>query len=125
MRCTTRTRPTVARAYTHAMPDDAPPACELCQRTGLTLTRHHLIPRKRHRRRSAQQRFDREEMRTRIAMLCRPCHSTVHATLTEKELEESFNTLDALAEHPEIARFVRWVKQQPTDRRVTVKRPRS
>ena len=106
------------------MPDDQAPACELCRRRGLKLTRHHLIPRKRHRRRSARQRFDREEMRTRIAMLCRPCHATVHATLSEKELEESFNTLDALSNHPEIARFVDWVKKQPVDRRVAVKRPR-
>jgi len=101
-----------------------PPACELCQRTGLKLTKHHLIPRKRHRRRSAQVRFDREEMHTRIAMLCRPCHSTVHATLSEIELEQAFNTVKALANHPDIARFVDWVAKQPVDRRVAVKRPK-
>ena len=100
------------------------PACELCQRTGLALTRHHLIPRKRHRRRSAQIRFNRQEMHTRIALLCRPCHSTVHATLSEKELEDVFNTIDALKAHPEIAKFAGWVKKQPTDRRVAVKRPK-
>lgn len=70
-------------------------------------------------------RFDRQEMHTRIAMLCRPCHSTVHATLSEQELEQSFNTLQALASHPDIARFVGWVKKQPTDRKVAVKRPRA
>ena len=101
---------------------NAQPSCELCQRTGLELTRHHLIPRKRHRRRSAQVRFDREEMHTRIAMLCRPCHSTVHATLSEQELEQSFNTIESLAEHPEIAKFVGWVSKQTTDRRVSVKK---
>ena len=107
------------------MPDAAPPpSCELCQRAGLKLTRHHLIPRKRHRRRSCKERFEREERLTRIAMLCRPCHATVHATLTEKELEESFNTLNALAGHPEIARFVAWVRKQPVDRRVAIKKPR-
>ena len=107
------------------MPDPpAQPSCELCQRNGLELTRHHLIPRKRHRRRSAQVRFEREEMRTRIAMLCRPCHSTVHATLSEQELEEAYNTLEALARHPEIAKFAAWVSKQPVDRRVAVKRPR-
>lgn len=99
-------------------------ACELCQRTGLRLTRHHLIPRKRHRRRSCQERFDREEMTTRIAMLCQPCHSTVHATLSEAELEAAYNTLEDLAQHPEIAKFVNWVSRQKSDRRVTVKKPR-
>jgi len=106
------------------MPHDAPPACELCQRTGLKLTRHHLIPRKRHRRRSAQLRFDRADMQTRIAMLCKPCHSTVHATLSEKQLEEAYHTVPALARHPEIARFVGWVRKQPVDRRVAIKRPK-
>jgi len=107
------------------MPDDpGQPACELCRRTGLKLTRHHLIPRKRHRRRSCQERFDREEMTTRIAMLCKPCHSTVHATLSEQELEATYNTLNDLARHPEIAKFVKWVRKQKSDRRVTVKKPR-
>lgn len=105
--------------------DPAQPACELCQRSGLPLTKHHLIPRKRHRRRSALVRFEREEMNSRIAMLCRPCHSTVHAHLTEQQLEAAYNTLDALAQHPEIAKFVSWVGKQPVDRRVAVKRPRT
>lgn len=100
------------------------PTCELCQRPGLPLTKHHLIPRKRHRRRSAQTRFNREEMHTRIAMLCQPCHSTVHAHLSEAELEATYNTIQALSQHPEIAKFVSWAKKQPTDRRIAVKRPR-
>jgi len=107
------------------MPDPNQPACELCRRAGLDLTRHHLIPRKQHRRRSCRERFDREERQTRIAMLCRPCHSTVHATLSEKELEAVFNTIDALAQHPEIMKFVAWVRRQSIDRRVAIKRPRA
>ena len=107
------------------MPDaSAQNACELCLRSGLPLTKHHLIPRKRHRRRSAQVRFEREEMKTRIAMLCRPCHSTVHAHLSEQELEDAYNTVETLAAHPEIAKFAAWVSKQPVDRRVAVKRPR-
>ena len=98
--------------------------CELCRRSGLPLTKHHLIPRKRHRRRSAQLRFDREEMHTRIALLCQPCHSTVHAHLSEQELESAYNTIDALKQHPDIARFIAWAMKQPTDRRIAVKRPR-
>lgn len=100
------------------------PRCELCQRDGLALTKHHLIPRKRHRRRSAKLRFDREEMRTRIAMLCRPCHSTVHATFTEQQLEQHYNTVQALAEHPELAKFIDWVRHQPTDRHIAIKPPK-
>lgn len=104
--------------------EHAQSACELCRRTGLKLTKHHLIPRKRHRRRSAQVRFDREEMTSRIAMLCQPCHSTVHATLSESELEAAYNTIEDLAQHPDIAKFVRWVRKQSPRRRVAVKKPR-
>ncbi|MFK7788643.1 MAG: hypothetical protein AB8C95_03990 [Phycisphaeraceae bacterium] len=100
------------------------PACELCQRTGLKLTKHHLIPRKRHRRRSAQERFDRKELPTRIAMLCQPCHSTVHAHLSEQELEAAYNTLEALAGHPEIAKFAAWASKQSPRRRIAVKPPK-
>lgn len=107
------------------MQDREPHACELCKRTGLELTRHHLIPRKRHRRRSCRQRYDREERQTRVAMLCRPCHSTVHATLDEKALEQAFNTVESLSSHPEIARFVGWVRKQPVDRRVSIRRPKA
>ena len=57
-------------------------------------------------------------------MLCRPCHNTVHATLNEKELEHAYNTVESLARHPEIAKFVGWVRKQATDRRVAVKKPR-
>lgn len=102
----------------------AQPACELCKRSGLKLTKHHLIPRKRHRRRSCQERFDREEMTTRIAMLCQPCHNTVHAHLSEQELEAAYNTLEDLAQHPEIAKFAAWVAKQASDRRIAVKKPR-
>lgn len=100
------------------------PSCHLCGRSGLALTRHHLIPRKRHRQTSVRKKYARQERHNRIALLCRPCHSTVHAHLTEKQLEQSYNTLASLADHPEIARFVRWVKRQRTDRRIAVRRPK-
>lgn len=64
-------------------------------------------------------------MTTRIAMLCEPCHNTVHAHISEHELEAAYNTLEELSQHPEIAKFVNWVAKQPTDRRVAVKKPRA
>ncbi|XAL98831.1 hypothetical protein OT109_14725 [Phycisphaeraceae bacterium D3-23] len=106
-------------------PDTNPPRCALCQRAGLELTRHHLIPRKRHRQPSCKKRFTLEERTGRIAMLCRPCHNTVHATLTEKQLEQHYNTLDDIAAHPDIARFVAWASKQKPGRRIGVHRPRA
>ena len=103
-------------------PLHAPSRCEMCGRAESHLTRHHLIPRKTHRRPRIRRRFDREELHRRIAMLCRACHKTVHATLSERELAESYHTIQALREHPELAKFIAWVRRQPPGRRIAVRR---
>ncbi len=43
------------------------------------------------------------------------CHRTIHATLTNKELERSYATPEALRGHPEIARFIDWVRDKAPD----------
>jgi len=90
-----------------------PDHCELCGRRMAALTRHHLIPRTRHRNRRNKKRFDRAEVKTRILWVCRPCHSHIHHTFTEKELERHYNTGEALRGHPEIQRFARWIADKP------------
>ena len=102
---------------------DEKPRCDLCGRAVRRLEKHHLIPRTRHANKKNKKTFDRLEVRTRLAMLCGPCHKTVHATLTEKQLEAEYNTLEALRDHPDIARFVAWVRRQP-DTHVTVRSSR-
>lgn len=97
--------------------------CELCGRAVERLERHHLIPRARHGSGYNRRTFGRQEVRERLAMFCRPCHKTVHAILDEKQLERQYNTLDVLRAHPEIARFIRWVRKQPPGKRVHVHRP--
>lgn len=97
--------------------------CELCRRAGVPLTRHHLIPRCRHRKPRTRRLYTREEMKSRIAMLCRPCHATVHAHLTEQQLANEYSDVAALLEHPEITRFVAWVRHQPRHRRIPVRTP--
>ena len=119
-------------------PPDAPPdgrpaaessvgetadACELCGRSGLELTRHHLIPRARHNKPRTRRHHDRDTMKSAIAWLCRPCHKTVHHHLSEQELAEVFHTVDALRGHPEIAKFARWVAKQPPGKSIRSRRP--
>jgi 5-methylcytosine-specific restriction endonuclease McrA len=87
--------------------------CELCQRDEVDLTRHHLVPRTRHANKRNQRDFAREDVRTRIAMFCRPCHKMVHALFTEKQLEREFNTLERIAAHPDVGRFVEWIRTKP------------
>ena len=95
--------------------------CELCDRDVNEVTKHHLIPRTRHANKRNKKQFDRKEVRERLAWLCRPCHKQIHALFTEKQLEREFNTLAALKAHPEISKFVEWLKDKPAGLRVTVK----
>ena len=87
--------------------------CELCGRAVRELTRHHLIPRSRHKKKRAKKAFDRREMEGRIALLCRPCHGNVHAVFENRDLEREYNTVDALAQHPGVHRFTRWIQKKP------------
>ena len=89
--------------------------CELCGRTGVPLTRHHLIPRTRHRNRRVRRRFSREDLVTRILWVCRPCHSQIHALIPEKALADHYHSREALLGHPGIRRFVDWIRKRPAD----------
>ncbi|MEO0514060.1 MAG: hypothetical protein AAF086_02045 [Planctomycetota bacterium] len=100
-------------------------SCELCGRSGLELTKHHLIPRARHNKPRTRRLYPDLDLHTHVAHLCRPCHATVHHQLSEQELAEAYPTLDALRRHPGIAKFARWAAKQPADRRVATKRPAS
>lgn len=96
--------------------------CELCGREVASLTKHHLIPRTRHKNKRTRKRFTREETRDRVAWLCVPCHDTAHATLTAKEMEREVNTVEALLAHPEIRSFVRWLRARPGTVHLRVRR---
>ena len=96
-----------------------PARCGLCGRAA-PLTRHHLIPRMRHRARHIRREYDRDELHGRLLWVCRACHDHIHAVLSEKELASDYNTRAALLAHPEIGKFVRWIAGKPP-----VFRPRS
>lgn len=54
-------------------------------------------------------------------MLCGPCHKFLHRTFTNAELATDYPTVEALLSHPEVERFVRWVRTQPATRGVRVR----
>ncbi len=58
-------------------------------------------------------------------MLCHPCHKFIHSVLSEKELAASYNTLDTLLAHPDVAKFVGWVSNKPAGLTVGSARRRS
>lgn len=83
--------------------------CELCGREKV-LTFHHLIPRTLHTNKWFKKRFTREEMAKGL-WVCRPCHSTIHRYLKEKDLGRSYHTREKLLEHEMIARYVAWARK--------------
>jgi 5-methylcytosine-specific restriction endonuclease McrA len=93
--------------------------CALCGREE-RLTRHHLIPRTRHHNRRNKREFDRVAVKETVG-LCRPCHSQVHALLSEKELEREWNTIEKIRAHPEVEKFVAWIAGKPRGFRIRVR----
>jgi hypothetical protein len=89
------------------------PPCEVCGRLNTALTRHHLLPQSRHSKPRFSRHYTKQEGLTRIALLCKACHSFVHSVLSEKELAERYNTLELLLGHPEIAKFAQWIAPKP------------
>ena len=87
------------------------PVCAICGRDEV-LTRHHLIPRTRHPNKRNKREFPRCLVKATVG-ICRPCHSQIHAVLTEKELEREWNTVERLRSHPEVAKFAAWIATKP------------
>lgn len=84
-------------------PEDHGP-CPLCGRTipvGPAADRHHWVPR-------AKGGRD-------WSWLHRVCHRKIHSLFTEAELARLYPTAAALLGHPEIRRFVAWVRKRPID----------
>lgn len=69
----------------------------------------------RHRARRIRKHYEKAELHGRVLWVCRPCHDHIHAVLSEKELAAVYATREALVGHPEIARFVAWIRRRPAD----------
>lgn len=78
--------------------------CPLCGRAmiaGPSVDRHHWVPRK--------------EGGGKWSYLHRICHKKLHSLFDERMLAISYNTADACRAHPEIAKFITWVRKQPPE----------
>lgn len=74
--------------------------CPLCEREQVPLSDHHLIPQ------------CRGGQGGEKAQICTSCHEAVHQTFSNKELESTYNTVDALLGHEVFARTVRFISKQ-------------
>ena len=84
--------------------------CVLCQREvpGRLITLHHLKPKSRG-----------GEADVRVPT-CKTCHKQIHATFTNKELDEHFTSVGALRQSPRLRPFLKWVGKQAPDRTFSV-----
>ena len=90
--------------------DETTPICPLCHRPIPATARqslHHLVPKLKGGRAGP------------TVLLHQICHNEIHSCLTEAELAQRFNTIEALRDHPKIAAFVAWVATKT--RRFTVR----
>ena len=87
-----------------------PSRCALCNRQA-KLTFHHFIPRTLHTNKWFQKNFTREQMAAGMDV-CRECHSAIHRFIDEKELGRTYNTRERLLKHPEVQKFIQWVRKQ-------------
>ena len=68
---------------------------------GPSVDRHHFLP--------------RTEGGRAVAPVHRICHRKLHTLWTERELARLYSTPEAIREHLEIQRFVRWLRGKPPE----------
>ncbi len=78
--------------------------CPICERDmwkGPSIDKHHMVP---------KSRGGKE-----TEFLHKICHRKVHSIWTNKELEKDFNDPEIIKIHPEMQKFIEWVKKKPCD----------
>ena len=77
--------------------------CPVCSRKLGTesIDEHHLIPKTF----GGKEKFPLHKI----------CHRKIHATFTERELLNFYNTWERIKGHPEIQKFISWVKKKPPE----------
>jgi 5-methylcytosine-specific restriction endonuclease McrA len=83
-------------------------ACELCERSHIPLTYHHLIPRAVHAK-VIKRGWHEEWELNKVAWLCRACHSFIHRVCAHEELARDFDTVEKLIDREDVQGFVKWV----------------
>ncbi|MDF1851738.1 MAG: hypothetical protein P1U85_12950 [Verrucomicrobiales bacterium] len=88
--------------------------CPLCDRPipPDLESRHHLIPKLKGGKHGP------------IAIVHAICHSKIHSVFSEAELAKSYSTIEALREHGEMKKFIRWIRKRPPEFRSKNRSPK-
>lgn len=85
-----------------------PDQCEICDRSWIPLTYHHLIPRSVHAK-ALKRGWCAEWELNNVAWLCRACHSFVHGIATNEELAKDWSSLERLLAREDTLKWAKWV----------------
>jgi len=89
------------------MNESAPTPCGLCGRgfPADRLTKHHCLPK------------SKGGTSDHVSLICSQCHGMIHATFTNATLAAVYTTIEELRQAPELAAFIKWVRNQPVTRK--------
>jgi hypothetical protein len=77
--------------------------CPICNREMVmghsSVNQHHLIP--------------KSLGGTETISMHRICHHKIHSLFTERELKNSYFTVESIVSHSEIVKFIKWVQKKP------------
>ncbi|KND89382.1 Sterol regulatory element-binding protein ECM22 [Tolypocladium ophioglossoides CBS 100239] len=90
-----------------ATPSTRTEACEICERSWIPLSYHHLIPRFVHDK-AVKRGWHRKEDLQNVAWLCGACHRFVHHFKGHEELARDYYTVELLLAEDEVKRFAAW-----------------
>jgi hypothetical protein len=79
--------------------------CPLCSREmlddGISTDLHHWIP--------------KSKKGSDVSRIHKICHNKIHSLWTENELRDYYNTPERILSHPDMKKFVKWLKRKPAD----------
>lgn len=90
------------------MTRDLATGCEICLRSWIPLTYHHLIPKDVHAK-ALKRGWHHEDQLQNVAWICRACHSFVHRAASNEELAKEWFTVERLLEREDVRAFATWV----------------
>jgi 5-methylcytosine-specific restriction endonuclease McrA len=85
-----------------------PLLCPICERPNYHPSDHHMVPRSRGGKSTET--------------ICADCHKSIHACFTNKELEETFHTVEALLTNEMFSGMIRFISKQDPGGRVTTRK---
>lgn len=72
--------------------------CVFCQREGVELCKHHIVP--------------RSKGGKETVLSCKSCENFIHKTWSHKELLNKYNTVDSILSDEKFRTFLDWLKKQ-------------